>query len=132
MLDVLVRIGQYGQQDGVRILGGLGFLWVAAQGRRVRVVRPVLAGEVPALADDRFRVPGTHFYETIRELPGLGAWIHHTERQAVDLYYWSGRHGRTFVALLRGWHTGLISLYVAWFLLGLTIILASLLIHVRT
>ncbi|MBN2492515.1 MAG: NADH dehydrogenase [Planctomycetes bacterium] len=114
----------------VGVLGGLAFLWVSSRARSVRVVRPFLAGEVPSPTDDRFRVPSTHFYETIRQLPLLGGWVWHGERQAMDLYHWSARHGHTFVEMLRSWHTGLLSLYVAWCLLGLTVTLVYLLIHV--
>lgn len=116
----------------VGVLGGLCFLWVSTRTSRVRIVRPFLAGEVPAADDDRFRVPGTHFYETIAKLPVLGGWIRHGENQAMDVYHWSARHGKTFVEMLRRMHTGLLGLYVAWCFLGLTVTLVYLFIQMRT
>ena len=49
------------EATGLILLGlllGLLFLALVTVGKRVRVVRPFLAGEVPAPDDDRFRVPG--------------------------------------------------------------------------
>ncbi len=99
---------------------------------KVRVVRPFLAGEVPAPADDRFRVPGTHFYETVSKLQGVGPLLAEGERGAMDMYHWTSRYGRTFVDVLRGRHTGLVNLYVAWVLLGLTVTLVYLLLSAGT
>ena len=96
---------------------------------RLRLVgRPFLAGEVPSPGDDRFRVPGTDFYRTVGNLPILGPLLTQGEHGAMDLYYWSAKHGNTFVQMLRTMHTGLISLYVAWVLVGLTITLVYLLL----
>jgi hypothetical protein len=50
----------------------------------------------------------------------------------MDLYYWSGKHGGTLVQLLRAQHTGLLSLYVTWCLVGLTVTLVYLLLTVGT
>ena len=120
-----------GQATGLILVGillGLLYLWVATRGRSIRVVRPFLAGEVPGPSDDRFRIPGTQFYETVSKLPIIGPLLFHAEGGAMDAYHWAGKHGNTFVQMLRRWHTGLISLYVAWCLLGLTIMLVYLLL----
>ena len=114
------------------LLGGAALVWVASWPKRVRVVRPFLAGEVPAAGDDRFRVPGTHFYRTLSRLPVVGALLAQGETGAMDLYHWSGRYGRTLVELLRRQHTGLISLYVAWALAGLAATLVYLLLSAGT
>jgi len=111
---------------------GLGFVWVSSFGRRIRVVRPFLGGEVPAPGDGRFRVPGTQFYETIRKLPAVGGLLDNGQAGAMDVYYWSGKHGGTLVQLLRAQHTGLLSLYVTWCLVGLTVTLVYLLLTVGT
>ncbi len=119
------------QATGLIVIGiaiGLGFVWVSTRKQRVRVVRPFLAGEVPADTDDRFRVPGTHFYKTLSELPLIGPLLKHGQMGAMDVYHWSGRHGQTLVELLRRQHTGLISLYVAWVLIGLIATLTYLLL----
>jgi formate hydrogenlyase subunit 3/multisubunit Na+/H+ antiporter MnhD subunit len=116
----------------VGVLLGLAFVWVSTRSARVRVVRPFLAGEVPSAADDRFRIPGTHFYETVGKLPIVGPLLLHGEGGALDPYHWSERHGSTFVRMLRRWHTGLLSLYAAWCLLGLTVTLIYLLLTAGT
>jgi formate hydrogenlyase subunit 3/multisubunit Na+/H+ antiporter MnhD subunit len=113
------------------LLGG-GLVWVATRKQKVRVVRPFLAGEVPAAGDDRFRVPGTHFYETISKLPAVGALLTHGEGGAMDPYYWSGKHGNRLVQMLRGQHTGLINLYVAWVLIGIVVTLVYLILSLGT
>jgi formate hydrogenlyase subunit 3/multisubunit Na+/H+ antiporter MnhD subunit len=113
------------------VLGGV-FAWLARGGKKVRVVRPFLGGEVPAPDDDRFRVPGTHFYETIGRLPIVGRLLSEGESSAFDLYYWSGKHGHTLVEVLRAQHTGLLSLYVAWGLLGLVATMVYLLATMGT
>ena len=50
----------------------------------------------------------------------------------MDMYHWSGRHGQALVNLLRVQHTGLVSLYVTWCLVGLTVALVYLLVAVGT
>ena len=134
------------QATGLLFIGivlGLAFLLVSSFGRNLRVVRPFLAGEVPipegaapvpgrpyrdGLPADRFRIPGTHFYETLARVPIVGPLLKHGQAGALDAYHWAGRHGHTFVEVLRARHTGLISLYVAWVLLGLTATLVYLLL----
>jgi len=135
-----VRTGDLGfwsatPTTGLILIGlvlGLILAGLVTLGKRVRVVRPFLAGEVPAPDDDRFRWPGTAFYRTIARLPLLGPWLTHAEGGAVDPYYWSARHGNTFVQVLRRAHTGLVSLYVTWCLTGLTVILMYLLVTARS
>ena len=120
-----------GQAMGLILVGivlGALLVLVAMLGRKTRVVRPFLAGEVPPPDDDRFRVPGSHFYETIGKLPIIGPLLKHGDRGAMDVYHWSGKHGHTLVELLRRQHTGLISLYVVWVLLGLIVTLVYLLL----
>jgi hypothetical protein len=46
----------------------------------------------------------------------------------MDVYHWSAKHGQAFVEVLRGQHTGLISLYVAWVVIGLAVTLVYLLV----
>ncbi len=110
----------------IGIIGGFLLLGVFAL-KKVRVVRPFLSGEI-GIGDDRFRIRGTGFYETVRRLPVLGTLLKHGEGGAMDPYHWFGRSGGAFVQLLRAQHTGLISLYVAWCIVGLAVILVYLLI----
>ncbi len=108
-------------------LGGA-LVWISSWPQRRRVVRPFLGGEVAGRTDDRWRVPATDFYRTIAALPVIGKLLEQGEVGAMDPYHWSGRHGNSLVEALRGMHTGLISLYVVWCLLGLTITLTYLVI----
>ena len=106
-----------------------GFVLLAIfSSKKVKVVRPFLGGEIARGGDDRWRMPGTGFYETIQRLPVLGALLDHGEQGAMDAYHWLGRHGESLVRLLRAQHTGLISLYVAWCAIGLAVTLVYLLI----
>ena len=113
----------------IGIVGGLLAVWITKRRPRVRVVRPFLGGEVPDDHDDRFRVPGTHFYQTIRKLPIFGSLLTQGEGGAMDPYYWSAKHGHTFVEFLRSLHTGLLSLYVVWVLVGVAVALMYVLLN---
>jgi len=112
----------------IGLAGGLVLLGIFAF-KNIRVVRPFISGEI--IEDDRVRVPGTGFYETIKRSPGLGPLLEHGERGAMDLYAWCGRYGGGVVQWLRNQHTGLISLYVAWCMIGLAATLVYLLIAGR-
>jgi formate hydrogenlyase subunit 3/multisubunit Na+/H+ antiporter MnhD subunit len=122
------------QATGLIFIGlilGVILRWVASAGRKVRVVRPFLCGEVPGPRDDRFRVPSTQFYETLDRIPLLRTLLKHGQAGAMDLYRWMGRYGHALVETLRAQHTGLLSLYVAWCVVGLSVTLVYLLITVR-
>jgi formate hydrogenlyase subunit 3/multisubunit Na+/H+ antiporter MnhD subunit len=122
------------QATGLILIGlflGLGLRWVGTAGRKVRVVRPFLGGEVPAATDDRFRVPGTQFYETMTRIPVLRTLLKHGQLGAMDPYRWCGRYGHGVVEILRARHTGLLSLYVTWCVVGLAVTLVYLLVVVR-
>ena len=112
----------------IGIVLGLILVAITAGLKKVRVVRPFLGGEIAGPSDDRFRVPGTHFYETIDRIPIVGTLLKHGQQGAMDVYHWLGRYGQTFIEVLRSGHTGLVNLYVAWCLLGITVTLVYLLI----
>ena len=123
------------QATGLILIGimmGFVFVWIWAGWKKIRVVRPFLGGEVPAATDDRFRTTGTYFYDTISKLPVIGPLLKHGQAGAMDLYHWAEKYGRTLVELLRAQHTGLISLYVSWVLVGLTVMVVYLLLTVET
>ena len=116
----------------IGIIGGLILLGIGKVGQKVRIVRPFLAGEIGLTPsgelDDRFRFPGTGFYETVSRLPVLRTLLSHGQRGAMDPYHWSGRFGSTIVSLLRAQHTGLICLYVAWCIIGFVTVVIYLMI----
>ncbi len=107
------------------LLGVVGGLLLYAIGRvgRARVVGPFIGGEV---ADEPagLKFAATSYYRTIEELPGLGGALREGSRSVFDVYNLGGRFGGTFVELLRRQHTGVLSLYVTWCLVGLVVIAA--------
>jgi formate hydrogenlyase subunit 3/multisubunit Na+/H+ antiporter MnhD subunit len=119
------------EATGLILIGlvlGVALRWIAAWGQKVRIVRPFLGGEVAAATDDRFRVPGTQFYETMNRIPVLRTLLKHGQMGAMDLYRWCGRYGHDVVEVLRAGHTGLLSLYVTWCVVGLAVTLVYLLL----
>jgi NADH:ubiquinone oxidoreductase subunit 5 (subunit L)/multisubunit Na+/H+ antiporter MnhA subunit len=103
----------------IGILAGLAIPAVFAL-RRVRRVRPFYSGEILA-GDDRYRMPGTAFYQTIRSMRGIGPLLEQGARGSMDVYHMAGRYGQSLIELLRAQHTGLICLYVAWCVFGLAV-----------
>jgi len=112
----------------VLILVGLamgGVLYAIGHVGQVRVARQFVGGELAGTDD--VRVPGTGFYETVRELPGLRVLFRDAEHEAYDVYHLGGRYGGTLVQSLRRLHTGVLAVYVAWCVLGLAFVLLYLL-----
>ena len=62
------------------------------------------------------------------KLPGVGPLLREGQAGAMDLYRWAGKHGGTLVETLRARHTGLLSLYVAWGVVGFVVTLIYLLL----
>ena len=107
----------------VGLIGGL-LIYLAGRGFQVRRTRTFVGGEL--LPSEPVRVSGTGFYETIRRLPIVGGIYKDAERKAFDLYRLAGQFGGTLVETLRGFHTGMLPLYVSWCLLGLMVLIAFL------
>ena len=112
---------------GLLVLGsllalGLGYLGAM----RSRRVRPAFVGGA-RFDREIHRFPGTEFYRTVREMPGLGRAIAAGESGRLDVYETFRRAGAPVVDLLRRLHTGLLQDYVAWCLLGTVAVLAFLL-----
>jgi len=109
---------------GVGVAVGLLF-YLASRGMKIRVVPNFIAGE-DASSDVSWHVSGTHFYETIRRLPGLRGLFGDASVGAFDVYRLSGRYGDTLVERLRGLHTGVLAVYVSWVVVGLMILVLVL------
>jgi formate hydrogenlyase subunit 3/multisubunit Na+/H+ antiporter MnhD subunit len=104
----------------------LGLLvYLATRAMRVRVVPNFIAGEDDS-SDEQWHVSGTHFYETIRRLPGFGGAFRDAAAGAFDLYRVVGRYGDTLVERLRGWHTGMLAAYASWAVVGLVVLVIVL------
>jgi formate hydrogenlyase subunit 3/multisubunit Na+/H+ antiporter MnhD subunit len=76
---------------------------------------------VPVGAERHLEVTGVDFYETVQHLPVLKPLYAMAQRKVFDLYESGGKATAYLVGLLRGGHTGLLPLYLAWFVLGLLI-----------
>jgi formate hydrogenlyase subunit 3/multisubunit Na+/H+ antiporter MnhD subunit len=92
---------------------------------KVRTTSVFVGGEV--VDAEESRVPGTGFYKTVTDMPGLGTIYRDAEQGTYDLYVLGGRYGKKIVDVLRGMHTGIVSTYVALSVAGLGIILFLLL-----
>jgi len=91
----------------------------------VRKSAPVfLGGE--RLDPEVTRVPGTGFYETVRELRLLRGPYREGERGVFDLYRLFGRYWEALVRALRAIHNGVMSTYLSWCILGLLVLLILL------
>jgi len=107
----------------VGLVAGLA-LYKFGKAFRPRRTRNYVGGEL--LPSEPYRVSGTGFYGTVRQLPVLAPVYQDAERKAFDIYRWGGRYGGSLVAALRAFHSGLLPLYVSWCLLGLMILIAFL------
>jgi len=107
----------------VGLAGGM-VIFLAGRGLRVRRSTTFVGGEI--LPSERTRLSGTGFYTTVRQLPIVGGVFTDAERKAFDLYRLGGRYGGTLVQTLRGFHTGVLPVYVSWCLLGLMVLIAFL------
>jgi len=112
---------------GLLVLGTLLALGVGYLGAmRVRRVRPAFVGG-ERFDRESHRFPGTEFYRTVTELPGLGWAIRLGETGRLDVHEIFRRAGLPVVDLLRRLHSGLLQDYLAWCLLGAVAVVAYLL-----
>jgi len=113
---------------GLILLGILGGLVLYGLGgvRRMRIVETFVGGERPA-ALPSLKVPATGFYGTIEALPGLHAALRDGGHGAFDVYRMGARYGGTLVQRLRDMHTGVLSLYVSWCVIGVVVVVIYLL-----
>jgi hypothetical protein len=76
---------------------------------------------------DAMHVPGTGFYNTIRDTRGLKGAFANAEERVFDIYELGGRIGGVFVQGLRSLHNGVLSTYLAWSVIGLGAVVFALL-----
>jgi formate hydrogenlyase subunit 3/multisubunit Na+/H+ antiporter MnhD subunit len=119
-------IGSWNSILAVILLGGglvIGLLIYLA-GRiigRARIGRTFIGGE--ELAAEQARVPGTDFYNSIRDMKPLAAIYNAQARGALDPYNWFGGLGLWCSGLLKKIHNGILPLYVFWTLLGMGVLI---------
>jgi formate hydrogenlyase subunit 3/multisubunit Na+/H+ antiporter MnhD subunit len=112
---------------GLLLVGlGVGLLAVVVQRRWAgrRTLPAYVGGE--RLDPELMRVPGTAFYETVEELPRLAGAYGEAKRGVFDLYRLGGYWGGYLVAGLAWLHSGVLSSYLSWCIIGLVVVLALL------
>nr|MDJ0521774.1 proton-conducting transporter membrane subunit [Planctomycetota bacterium] len=92
---------------------------------RSRRVQPVFVGG-QAFDRDTNRFPGTEFYRTVQDLPGVGGALRLGASGRLDPYEAAQSAGRPAVRLLRHLHSGLVRDYLIWCLVGVAIVIAVL------
>ena len=92
---------------------------------RFRRVRSVFVGGNP-IDPETNTFPGTEFYRTVRDLPGIGGALESGEKGHLDLYTVGGRVGGWLTGRLRRLHSGLLTDYLFWCLLGLALLVCVL------
>jgi hypothetical protein len=104
----------------VALLIGLVFYFPGGNGKR-RIVDTFIGGE-----QVRNRVPfysGIHFYSDVQRLPFIRTIIKDCEAGVLDPFRWGRLAGSVIVAHLRIFHSGLLTLYVAYALIGLSVLI---------
>lgn len=107
-------------------LPALGLARTASTGAR-RVRPPFVGGR--NFDREIHRFPGTGFYGTVREVPGIGRLLSAGESGRLDAHEILRRAGAPAVDLLHRAHTGLLQDYASWALLGCAAVLGFLLLR---
>ena len=134
-LEITTGMWSPGGATGLIILGITVGLIIFAAGRLTtrRTGRIFIGGRRPAENLDPMHVPGTGFYQTIRETGGLRGLYANAEERVLDVYEVGGRIGQVFVNGLRFIHNGVLSTYLAWAVIGLgAVVFALLSAYLRT
>lgn len=101
-----------------------GVIYLLGKVRTLREEQPYIGGEVlPAETSPS----GADFYQTIRDLAALKPIYGLAEKKMFDVYDQGIRLSFGLTNLLRKMHTGLLTTYISWCLLGLLILLLVLL-----
>ena len=90
---------------------------------KVRVDENVwIGGNV--MDNEEIRIPGTHFYKTVtEELNSVVAGAFRDgERGAMDPYNVWSHLGNSLVQVLRALHNGVLSTYLSWIVIGLSVL----------
>ncbi len=114
---------------GLIILGIIvGFLVLAAgKLTKRRTGRVFIGGTKPAENMDAMHVTGTGFYETIRQMVPFKGFYANAEQRVFDVHNVGSRVGDVFVQGLRSLHSGVLSTYLAWSVIGLGAIVFAVL-----
>ena len=90
-------------------------------------IKPGTLAGYHTFTNEAVRVPGTGFYNTIKELPILKTILPDAEWGAFDPYRYVNKIGKAlFVKPLKFLHNGTLSTYLSWVIIGLVLILIYL------
>jgi len=110
----------------IGVLGGL-VLYLIGRVGHARVTNTFTGGEVfEGTRGLKFAASG--YYQTVENLPGVGGALRDGSRGAFDVYRLGGTYGSTLVEMLRRRHTGVLSLYVSWCIVGVVVIAVYLMV----
>ena len=87
--------------------------------KNIRVDEPFIGGEL--LTKD-MRPSGVEFYKTIQDIPLLSVIYGWAEKKRFDIYDQFGNLVFFFTNILRKLHNGVLPTYLAWCLMGATIL----------
>jgi formate hydrogenlyase subunit 3/multisubunit Na+/H+ antiporter MnhD subunit len=113
------------------LVGWIVYAFTLRKGK-LRKCRTYIGGErldearipgVPAGAERHVEVTGVDFYQTVEQLPVLNSLYEMAHKKMFDIYETGGKAMGWLIGLLRAAHTGLLSLYLTWFVLGLLALL---------
>jgi NADH:ubiquinone oxidoreductase subunit 5 (subunit L)/multisubunit Na+/H+ antiporter MnhA subunit len=128
-IDAAIAFWNPSVATGLIVLGIVIGLLIFAAGKLTarRIGHVFIGGTVPPANLDAMHVSGTGFYNTIRETKGLRGAFANAEQRVFDVYEVGGRIGNVFVQGLRSMHSGVLSAYLAWSVIGLGAIVFALL-----
>jgi len=92
-----------------------------------RVGRVFIGGTKPAEHMDAMHFTGSGFYGTIRDMVPFKGFYINAEQKVFDIHAVGGRIGDVFVQGLRAMHSGVLSTYLAWCVIGLGAIVFAVL-----
>jgi hypothetical protein len=101
------------------------------RGGKLRRVRTYIGGEqmqdvyISGNEQDTQRhveITGVDFYNTIEQLPGLQRFYALTRARVFDIYDFLRRGSNYIVQMLRALHTGILPVYLRWFVTGLVLV----------
>jgi NADH:ubiquinone oxidoreductase subunit 5 (subunit L)/multisubunit Na+/H+ antiporter MnhA subunit len=107
---------------GILILAGLVLgliIYWFGNLKSIRKTDGFIGGET--LSPDQ-RITGTQFYKTIQDLAGIRKIYSWAEAKMFDIYELGTLAALGFAGILRRAHTGVITMYLGWFLLGVMIL----------
>jgi len=106
----------------VGLVSGLA-IYLAGSLKSIRKSDSFTGGEILDAGD---RVTGAQFYKTVQDLGGIRKIYEWAEAKFFDVYELGTKATLGFAKNLQHVHTGVLTMYMSWFLLGVVVLLALL------